>query len=177
MSCDQPTHTEKEILDLLDKQVTRYQAIVTRLASNSVQVKTWCVTAVGALAAVAVNNDRGGLFFVALAILVIFMLLDVQYLWLERRFRDGAHQLVRQVVGSEPRPLAAGGEGAPLYAFFATRPPATRGGRRLGVAIRTFMIRTFRLTRGGVGETMLSFTILPFYLVIAALLLVGVVAT
>ena len=176
MSLDPPGLTDKEILQLLDKQVDRYQTTAARLANNSVQVKTWCVTAVGALAAVGVNNSRSSLFLVALAILLLFMLLDVQYLWLERRFRDGAYRLVAEVVGDNPSLYAVGGRGTPMKAFFANRAPSVASARRPGVATRDFLRRRLRLKRLGLGETMLSFTILPFYLVVAALLLVGAAA-
>src|SRR2546430_1104621 len=105
---------DERIADLLDKQVNRYQAIVARLANNSVQVKTWCVTAVGAISAIAVNNHRAGLFGVALAILGLFMALDVQYLWLERRFRDASHTLVQHVATDEV---------GNLRDFFSSHPP------------------------------------------------------
>lgn len=85
---------EQRTTDLLGDQVNRYEAIVALLATNSVQAKTWWVTTVGAVATLAVNNHRPGLFAVALGILALFMALDVQYLWLERRFRDGAFDLI-----------------------------------------------------------------------------------
>jgi hypothetical protein len=140
---------DARITELVDKQVNRYHAVAARLANNCVQVKTWCVTAVGAIAALAVNNDEPALFGVGLAIVVTFMALDVQYLWLERRFRDGAHQLVQR---------AAKGEIEELPELFATRPPP-------------------RGQRGSVVSVVTSFTILPFYAFVAALLLVGAVAT
>jgi hypothetical protein len=159
-----PLEPDERSLELLEKQIDRYNGIVSRLANNSVQVKTWCVTAVGAVAAVAVNNGRSSLFVVALAILGVFMLLDVNYLFLERRFRAGAHDLVQRVVSAEQRQ------------FFVTRPPALHG-RRLGVGLRTFLKRVLGLRDGGTGEVMLSFTILPFYLTIACLLLLGAITT
>src|SRR3954468_15616571 len=124
----EPGVPEPRIVELLERQTDRYQGVVSRLANNSVQVKTWCVTAVGAVSAVAVNNGRSSLFLVALAILGVFMLLDVNYLFLERRFRAGAHDLVQKVVSAEQRQ------------FFVTRPPALHG-RRLGVGLRTFLKR------------------------------------
>ena len=81
------------VLELLGKQVDRYHSTAARLASYCVQVKTWCVTAIGAIAALAVNNNRPSLFGIGMAVLALFMLLDVQYLSLERRFRDAAHTL------------------------------------------------------------------------------------
>lgn len=149
MSIDPSDLPDERIVDLLDKQVGRYQAIVARLANNSVQVKTWCVTAVGAVSALAVNNHRASLFGVALAILALFMFLDVNYLWLERRFRNGAYVLVRRVLD---------GEVDSMREFFANRPPPRSSSPRISTVVK-------------------SFTILPFYSVMAALLVVGLITT
>jgi len=81
-------------LELLAKQVDRYQAIIARLGENSVRVKTWCVTAVGALVAVALNNERPAVLLVGLALLPSFLALDAYYLSLERHFRDASSGLV-----------------------------------------------------------------------------------
>jgi hypothetical protein len=140
---------DARLTELLADQVDRYEAIVARLANNGVRVKTWCVTTIGAVSAVAVNNHRSGLFAVALAILAVFMVLDVQYLWLERRFREGSHELVRRVES---------GEVDRLREFFTNRPPP-------------------RSRRGSVVEVIRSFTIFPFYLGAGLLLLLGLVTT
>ncbi|MFN2488828.1 MAG: hypothetical protein ABR529_03630 [Actinomycetota bacterium] len=81
-------------LELLAKQVDRYQAIISRLGENSVRVKTWCVTAVGALVAVALNNERPEVLLVGLALLPSFLALDAYYLSLERHFRTASSTLV-----------------------------------------------------------------------------------
>jgi hypothetical protein len=106
--------------ELLDKQLNRYATTAAQLSGYGVQVKTWCVTTVGAVAALAVNNDRSALFAVALGILAVFMFLDVRYLWLERRFKAGAYALIERVEKSEVERLRE---------FFTNRPPprAERG--------------------------------------------------
>jgi len=87
---------DPETLELLSKQVDRYQAVVSRLAGNSLQVKTWSVTLAGALAAVAVNEDQPGIFIVAGVVLVAFGGLDAYYLSLERHFREASTRSVER---------------------------------------------------------------------------------
>jgi hypothetical protein len=148
MPLDPSDLPDERMTDLVEKQVVRYDAIVARLANNGVQVKTWCVTTVAAVSALAVNNHRSALFAVGLGVLVLFMALDVQYLWLERRFRDGAHQLVTRIEA---------GQVASLREFFTNRPPP-------------------RSRRGSVLKIVTSFAILPFYGGMAVFLIIGLLA-
>lgn len=92
--------TDAERLDAVGKQVDRYSAVVARLAGNQVQAKTWCVTSLAALAALAVNNTAVGPLLVGLGALVAFASLDSYYLGLERYFRDEARDAVGRLLGS-----------------------------------------------------------------------------
>jgi uncharacterized membrane protein len=143
-----PDMSDERVLDLLSKQMARYDAIVSRLASTGVQVKTWCVTAVGAISALAVNNKNSSLFAVGLAIVALFMLLDVFYLWLERRFRQGAFDLIHRV---------ADGEVTHLREFFTNRPPPQSRRAAVGVVF--------------------SASIFPFYFMTTTLLVIGLLTT
>ncbi len=73
------------------------QAIITRLAGNSAQCKTWCLAIVSALFgfAGAMKNDR----IVAAAIIpiVIFGLVDAAYLGREKAYRDLYNSLAAMV--------------------------------------------------------------------------------
>jgi hypothetical protein len=64
------------------------QAIITRLAGNSAQCKSWCITIVSAIVAFAGAMKEA--HFVALGIIpiVIFGFLDAAYLANERAYRD-----------------------------------------------------------------------------------------
>lgn len=77
----------------LNGQLDRYQGVIARLSSNQVQVKTWCVTGVAALTALAINNDERGILALGIAVLAIFFILDAYYLCLERHFRSEARRL------------------------------------------------------------------------------------
>lgn len=99
---DQPP--DPSVLELLNKQLDRYQAVISRLANNQVQVKTWCVTALAALAALAVNNDQQGPLVIALVVVIAFFFLDAYYLSLERHFRGQSHRAVEEVFASGESP-------------------------------------------------------------------------
>lgn len=92
---------DDRVLDLLDKQLGRYQQIVARLAGNGVQVKTWCFTAAAALATIAIDRGRPELFAVALVLVGAFFFLDAYYLTLERHFRDVSTDLAKRVIRGE----------------------------------------------------------------------------
>jgi hypothetical protein len=64
------------------------QAIITRLAGNSAQCKTWCLAIVSALFgfANAVKSDK--VVAVAIIPIVIFYLVDAAYLGREKAFRS-----------------------------------------------------------------------------------------
>lgn len=89
---------DRELLDLLERQLARHQAVISRLANNSVQVKTWCVTALAALVALATNNREPELVLVGVMLLAAFFVLDSYYLVLERHFRRESARLVDDVA-------------------------------------------------------------------------------
>jgi hypothetical protein len=88
------------VLELLSKQLDRYQAVIGRLANNQVQVKTWCVTALAALTALAVNNEQQGPLVIALVVVVAFFFLDAYYLSLERHFRGECRRVADDFLAS-----------------------------------------------------------------------------
>jgi hypothetical protein len=89
---------DRELLDLLERQLGRYQAIISRLATSSVQVKTWCITSLAALVALTVNSDEPRLLFVGVALVAGFYALDCYYLFLERHFREQSTGLVEDLA-------------------------------------------------------------------------------
>jgi hypothetical protein len=89
---------DQRTLDLLDRQLGRYQEIVGRLATAAAQVKTWCVTDVAGLVAIAVGQQRPGLVLVGLVVLIPFAYLDAYYLAMERSFRRSSQELAKRVA-------------------------------------------------------------------------------
>ena len=64
------------------------QGIITRLASNSANCKTWCISLVSAILVVIADKNKPNYAWIALIPIVLFFLLDSYYLGQERSFRD-----------------------------------------------------------------------------------------
>src|SRR5260370_27910521 len=64
------------------------QAVITRLAGNSAQCKTWCITIVAAIVAFAGAMKDEKIAALAIIPLVIFGFLDAAYLANEKAYRD-----------------------------------------------------------------------------------------
>ncbi len=64
------------------------QGIISRLANNSAQCKTWCVTLVSALLVLAIDKGETTAIGIAVIPCVLLCFLDTYYLSLERDFRN-----------------------------------------------------------------------------------------
>lgn len=64
------------------------QAIVSRMATNSVNCKTWCITLTSALLVVLADKGKVNFVWVALIPVLLFCFLDAYYLAQERAFRE-----------------------------------------------------------------------------------------
>lgn len=69
------------------KHLEFIQNIITRMNSNSFQIKGWTITIVSALLALAADNKNDLFVLVAIAPTLIFWFVDTYYLQQERRFR------------------------------------------------------------------------------------------
>lgn len=78
-------------LDIEKQSVLAYlnmlQGVINRMASNSANCKTWCVTLVSAILVLTIGKQKPGAILVAWLPLAMFFLLDAYYLSLERDFR------------------------------------------------------------------------------------------
>jgi hypothetical protein len=73
------------------------QAVITRLAGNSAQCKTWCITIVSAIIAFAGTTKNEAIVAVAIVPLLIFGFLDAAYLGEERRYRQLYNDMVAKI--------------------------------------------------------------------------------
>lgn len=77
--------------DINEKHLDYIQDTITRMAKNSFQAKTWAITIISALLAVAISNNDNTVkhlvIFVSVAVTVLFGLLDTYYLYLEQGYR------------------------------------------------------------------------------------------
>lgn len=80
--------TLEKIADLRLKHLEMVQSIVTRMANYSATLKNYCITLVTAIAGFAITVQKPLAVVLALVPVLVFALLDGQYLRLERRFRE-----------------------------------------------------------------------------------------
>lgn len=70
-----------------EKHFELIQAIITRMNSNSFQLKGWAITIISALLALYASSSNVTYVFVAIAPTLLFWFLDSYYLQQERKFR------------------------------------------------------------------------------------------
>jgi hypothetical protein len=73
------------------------QAVITRLAGNSAQCKTWCVAIVSALFGLAGATKSGRIAAAAIIPIVVFGFVDAAYLANEKAYRDLYNTIVGKI--------------------------------------------------------------------------------
>ena len=63
------------------------QGVITRMATNSANCKTWCITLVSAIVVIIADKAKPNYVWIALLPVILFFLLDAYYLGQERSFR------------------------------------------------------------------------------------------
>jgi hypothetical protein len=92
----------EKVADLRVKQLEMVQAIVARVAGNGASLKNWCITVTTAVCGFAISVQRPLVALVAVVFILLFALLDAQYLRVERRFRDLFGKLRSEDWGTIP---------------------------------------------------------------------------
>lgn len=77
------------------------QGIITRMATNSANCKTWCVSLVSAILVVIADKNKPNYAWIALIPIVLFFLLDSYYLGQERSFREIYNNFVKELHSGE----------------------------------------------------------------------------
>jgi hypothetical protein len=119
------------------------QSVIQRMAANSTGAKTWCVTLVSAILVVVADKDKPQLVWIAGIPTILFMILDAYYLGLERGFRRSYNDFIDAFHAKTLRPSS-------LYA--------------VEISGQTAMLTLHALV---------SFSVLPFYLVLLISLFVA----
>lgn len=81
-----PLPAEK-IAELRLKQLEMLQGIINRMAGYGSAHKNYCITITTAICGAAVTLERPSLVLMSLIPILVFWLMDTQYLRVERRFR------------------------------------------------------------------------------------------
>jgi hypothetical protein len=87
----------------LIEQSKMVQDIIKRMATSSLEIKKIGFTTWSALVGVGINQKNSALFWLAIASLAVFGLLDVYYLHLERNFRDNFNWLADIICGDRAK--------------------------------------------------------------------------
>lgn len=72
------------------------QNIISRMNTNSSQMKTMCITITSALFAVYAASQNKQMILIAFIPLFLCCLLDMYYLWQERKFRDFYTEAIKE---------------------------------------------------------------------------------
>ncbi len=123
--------------------LTIMQGVITRMAENSRSCKVWCVTLVAAVLVLVARTGEPQHALIALIPTLLFLFLDAYYLALERAFISSQNRFVDKLHKEELAPAA-------IYKVAPT-----------GMGSRLVLRCLFG-----------SVSILPFYLLIAATVLV-----
>ena len=85
--------------DDLRQQSEMLQGTIGRMANNSLAVKQVGLTVWSAIVGFGFTNKNAALFGLAFVTFALFGVLDIYYLYLERKFRDNFNRLVRILGG------------------------------------------------------------------------------
>ena len=82
------------------------QAVINRMGQNSFQAKTWCITVICALLVFYLGQpqtvERANCIVIAIAAVILFGVLDVYYLYLERGYRQLYNIAAELKIPEEP---------------------------------------------------------------------------
>jgi hypothetical protein len=129
------------------------QGVITRMATNSANCKTWCITLVSALIVLIADKGKTNLTPIALIPVLLFCFLDAYYLGQERAFREAYNEFVQRLHAPIPTP------NDPKAIIPATTTDLFRIAPKRGFNVVTYTV-----------DALKSFAIYPFYLSLLAML-------
>jgi len=77
------------------------QSVIQRMASNSASCKGWCIALVSAVLVIVADKGKPDYALIALVPAVLFLVLDVYYLGLERAFRKSYNEFIDKLHSGE----------------------------------------------------------------------------
>ena len=121
------------------------QGIITRMATNSANCKTWCVSLVSAILVVIADKNKPNYAWITLIPIVLFFLLDSYYLGQERNFREIYNNFVKELHSGE----------VATDKLFVLKPPK-------GINVVNLLF-----------SSSLSFSVYPFYLTLVLTVIIA----
>ncbi len=128
----------------VQKHLEIMQGVIARMAENSRSCKVWCVTLVSAVLVLVARTGEADHALIALAPAILFYVLDAYYLSLERGFRQSYGDLVGKIHS-----------------------------RQVSISDLYTVAPTGSITQGLLWAMFQSFSVLPFYLVVLATVLLA----
>ncbi len=77
--------------------LTILQGVINRMATSSSSCKTWCITLVSAVIVIIADKGKPNYVWISSIPIVLFLLLDSYYLFLEKHFRGVYEDIVRKL--------------------------------------------------------------------------------
>lgn len=87
------------------KHLEFVQSVITRMNTNSFQLKGWMITIVSALLALCASSSNCNFIFVAIVPTLVFWFLDAYYLQQERKFRGLYEDIVNDMIKPFSMPI------------------------------------------------------------------------
>ncbi|MGI2907186.1 hypothetical protein [Tolypothrix sp. VBCCA 56010] len=132
--------------DAVQSYLNILQGVVARMATNSANCKTWCISLVSAILVVIADKNKPNYAWISLIPIGLFFLLDSYYLGQERSFRKIYNDFIKELHSS--------GE-VTIDKLFVLKPPQ-------GMNVVNLLL-----------TSSLSFSIYPFYLTLVVTVIIA----
>lgn len=96
--------TLKDLSPSIQTHLGIIQNVIQRMASNSSQCKTWSITIVSAILVIVADKSKPEYAWIAFFPTILFWLLDVYYLALEKEFRERYNKFIQKLHSGEISP-------------------------------------------------------------------------
>jgi hypothetical protein len=96
------TISPEKTMELRVKYLEMIQTVISRVANNGAALKNYCLTLVTAICGFSISLQRPLVAAMAFLPVIIFALLDAQYLKVERRFRGLFDQIAQEDWSTMP---------------------------------------------------------------------------
>ncbi len=80
----------------IQNHINILQNVISRMASNSANSKTWAITIISAIIVLLIDKSKTNIFYIAYVPLAMFFFLDCFYLGLERHFRTLYNEFIEK---------------------------------------------------------------------------------
>jgi hypothetical protein len=142
--------------------LTSLQSVISRMATNSANCKTLCVTLVSAILVIIADKGKLNFTWIALIPIVLLGLLDAYYLGLEQGFRNTYNQFVKRLQQGV----------ATVNELYTIVPQSEMKKGRSPEGETPYKLQPFNPVRATLNA-FTSFSIYPFYVTLIALLILG----